>query len=82
METVCVEVNKERYKRMLVDQVMPKIKEVWPAGPNRTIHAQQDNAPSHRINTSTRIDPELLAALDVAGGAVRWLVDEFDIETV
>lgn len=37
METVYVEVNKERYKRMLVDQVIPKIKKVWPPGPNRTI---------------------------------------------
>ena len=73
METICVEVNKERYKRMLVDQMMPKIKEVWPAGPNRTIHAQQDNAPSHRISTSARIDPELLGACQSDGFDIKLI---------
>lgn len=63
METVCVEVNKERSKRMLVDQVIPKIKEVWPAGSNRFIRVQQDNAPCHRIAT----DPELVAACQSDG---------------
>lgn len=56
METKTVEVNREVYKRMLVDQVIPAIKSKMPnAARPLALWLQQDNARPHRIND----DPEV-----------------------
>lgn len=63
METKCVEVTKEVYKRKIIDEVIPAIRAAWPTGArNRNIIAQQDNAPSHNIYE----DAEVIAACNAA----------------
>ncbi|CAN0382334.1 unnamed protein product, partial [Ascophyllum nodosum] len=75
MVTKNVEVTKERYKRMMIDHVIPDIKSQFPrplagASPNdRIIWVQQDNARPHNINN----DPELRAAMSSDGWDIRMI---------
>ena len=41
------EVNREVYRKILIDKVIPAIKEKWPRGCNRKIWMQQDGAKAH-----------------------------------
>lgn len=69
IETKCVEVNKEVYKRKIIDEVIPAIRSAWPGARNQTITAQQDNAPAHNIYE----DPEVLAARNAGNPKVRFV---------
>ncbi|CAB1099614.1 unnamed protein product [Ectocarpus sp. CCAP 1310/34] len=69
METKCVEVTKEVFKRKVVDEVFPAIKARWPGGRGRTIYIQLDNKPSHRINA----DPDVVAAGIADGWDIRLI---------
>lgn len=71
METKCVEVTKEVYKRKVIDEVIPAIREAWPVGMIRTetVTAQQDNAPAHNIYD----DPDVLAACNSGNPKIRFI---------
>ena len=63
METKYVEVNKEVYKRKIIDEVIPAVGDCWSAGArNRHIWALHDNAPTHSIYD----DPEVVEACNSA----------------
>jgi hypothetical protein len=74
LEWKAINVDKESYKRMLIDNVLPAIAQRWPNDrtrqarrqriPNRKIRIQQDNAPAH-CNIST--DPEIVEAMQQHG---------------
>ena len=62
--TKCVEVNKERYKSKVIKDVIPAIKQKWPAATHSSpIYIHQDNAKPHRVND----DPDLLEACSSDG---------------
>ncbi|CAN0057340.1 unnamed protein product, partial [Scytosiphon promiscuus] len=75
LETKCVELTKERYKRMMLDHVIPDIKRRFPrppaaaSGEDRIVWLQQDNARPHLINN----DPELRAAMSADGWDIRFI---------
>ena len=69
IETKCVEVTKEVFKKKVVEEVIPAIKACWPRERGRTIYVQQDNAPSHRIND----DPDVVAAGTADGWDIRLI---------
>eukprot|EP00903_Cladosiphon_okamuranus_P008822 g8449.t1 len=75
LETKTVEVTKERYKKMMIDKVIPDIKRQFPRPPaaaspeDRIVWVQQDNARPHRIND----DPELRAAMSADGWDIRLI---------
>lgn len=69
METKCVEVSKQVYKQKLLDEVIPAMKACCPGGRGRTIYAQQDNAPSHRMND----DEDIVAAQTADGWDVKLI---------
>lgn len=55
MEMVCVEVTKERYKRMIIDRVILDTRRLWPsgwAGRDVCLGIQQDDAPPHITATN------------------------------
>ena len=65
-----VEVTKEVYKKMLLDNVIPAIKDSWPAASRReTIYANHDNASPHRIND----DPDIRAACSADGWDIQFI---------
>ena len=62
--TKCVEVNNERYKSKLINDVIPAIKQKWPAATiSSPICIQQNNDNPHRVND----DPDLLEACSSDG---------------
>ncbi len=64
LEWKCVNVNKDAYRQMIVQKVVPAIAEKWPAARrNRPIRIQQDNATSHISST----DPLFVAAVAQTG---------------
>ncbi|CAN0269866.1 unnamed protein product [Pylaiella littoralis] len=68
--TKCVEVTKETYKAKLVDDVIPAIKEKWPAATRyNPIFLQQDNARPHLVNN----DPDLLEACSSDGFDIKLI---------
>lgn len=64
LELKPVEVNKETYRAMLVNHVLPAIKSVWPGG--REVVIQQDNAKPH-ISPD---DPDFVRAATVDGWSI------------
>ncbi|CAM9196216.1 unnamed protein product [Pylaiella littoralis] len=68
LETKCVEVTKELWKRLII----PAIKACWPGGRGRAIYIQQDNAPSHRIND----DPDVVAACTADGWNIKLIINQ------
>ncbi|CAM9993707.1 unnamed protein product, partial [Pylaiella littoralis] len=69
LETKCVEVTKEVFKKKVVEAIIPVIKACWPGGRGRAIYIQQDNAPSHRIND----DPDVVAACTTDGWNIKLI---------
>ncbi|CAM9436440.1 unnamed protein product, partial [Pylaiella littoralis] len=73
--TKTVEVTKERYKKMMLDHVIPDIKSRFPRPPanasaeDKIVWIQQDNARPHLINN----DPEVRAAMQVDGWDIRLI---------
>eukprot|EP00903_Cladosiphon_okamuranus_P012797 g11961.t1 len=66
--TKCVEVTKETYKAKLIDEVIPAIKEKWPAATRyNPIFLQQDNARPHLITN----DADVLEACASDGFDIR-----------
>ncbi|CAN0383563.1 unnamed protein product, partial [Pylaiella littoralis] len=66
--TKCVEVTKETYKAKLIDEVIPAIKEKWPAATrSNPIFLQQDNARPHLVNN----DPDVVEACSSDGFDIR-----------
>ncbi|CAM9276214.1 unnamed protein product [Choristocarpus tenellus] len=62
MEIKTVEVTREKYKKMLIDNVIPEIKKKWPAGGRgRTIFIQQDGGHPHNINDDQDVLTECTA---------------------
>jgi hypothetical protein len=47
LETKCVNVTKEVYGDMIINKVLPMVKEKWPAGASKVIFLQHDNASCH-----------------------------------
>ncbi|CAN0260747.1 unnamed protein product, partial [Pylaiella littoralis] len=70
LETKCVEVTKEVFKKkVVVEAIIPAIKACWPGGRGRAIYIQQDNAPSHRIND----DLDVVAACTADGWNIKLI---------
>eukprot|EP00903_Cladosiphon_okamuranus_P010114 g9578.t1 len=75
MVTKTVEVTKERYKKMMIDHVIPDIKRLFPLPPtnasaeDRIVWVQQDNARPHMINN----DPDISAAMSADGWDIRLI---------
>lgn len=76
MVTKTVEVTKERYKKMMLDHVIPDTKSLFPRPPanasaeDKIVWIQQDNARPHLINH----DPEVRAAMQADGWDI-WLIN-------
>ena len=53
LELKCVNVNKARYREMLIEKVLPAIREKWPTGNQFPIKLQHDNSRAHiEVNDS------------------------------
>lgn len=66
-----MQVTKEVYKRKIIDEVIPAIREAWPVGMIRTetVTAQQYNARAHNIYD----DPDVLAACNSGIPQIRFI---------
>ncbi|CAN0514412.1 unnamed protein product, partial [Ectocarpus sp. 12 AP-2014] len=67
MVTHCVEVNRATYKEKLINNVFPDIWAKFPAV--STVHAQQDNAPGHRVMQ----DPDIVGAAEQGGRKIELI---------
>lgn len=51
LETKLIQsITKDQTRTMLIDQVLPAIREKWPVGASKTIYIQQDNAKPHILD--------------------------------
>ncbi|KAF0747401.1 hypothetical protein AaE_007744 [Aphanomyces astaci] len=67
MQTTTVNVTRDVYKAMLIDNVIPAIKDKWPSGGTRCVIIQQDNARPHVPPT----DHAIMAACTKDGWAME-----------
>lgn len=58
VETVPISATKDTYKKMILDEVIPAIRDKFPRRRGKTIYIQQDNATPHRIWS----DPDIMNA--------------------
>ena len=48
IETKLINVDNKNFVKMVIDNLLPAIKEKWPAWSRKKISIQMDNAPAHK----------------------------------
>ena len=67
-------ITKDQTRTMLIDQVLPAIREKWPIGTSKTIYIQQDNAKLHILDNDRLFkEAATIDGFDFHKDAANWI---------